>query len=106
MVINHQFLITDSSLPQNEDLNKLGNLTENSIKMLESRKRRRRNPTVAIGEEDTKLSTDTPLNHQDPVPSNNYPDVWDGEIDINSNYTGFLEIIGECLHTMYGIQYY
>ncbi|KAM8708791.1 hypothetical protein ACLKA7_015717 [Drosophila subpalustris] len=84
---------TDPHLPQKEDLNKLGNLTENSIKMLESRKRRRRNPTVAMEREETNLSTDAPLHHQNQVPSNNLPDIWDGEIDINSNYTGFIEII-------------
>lgn len=83
-------------MPQKEDLNKLGNLTENSIKMLESRKRRRRNPTVAMEREETNLSTDAPLHHQNQVPSNSFPDIWDGEIDINSNYTGFIEIIGEC----------
>lgn len=85
--------VTDPALPQKDDLNKLGNLTENSIKMLEGRKRRRRNPTVAVGREDTNLSTNIPLNHQDQAPSHNLPDIWDGEIDINANYTGFIEII-------------
>jgi len=106
LVINQRLLITDPALPQKEDLNKLGNLTENSIKMLESRKRRRRNPTVAMGKEDTNLSTDIPLNHQDQVASNIYPDIWDGEIDINSNYTGFIEIIGKCYDSIYCLQQY
>ncbi|XP_062132000.1 tyrosine-protein phosphatase 69D isoform X1 [Drosophila sulfurigaster albostrigata] len=83
----------DPILPPKEDLIKLGNLTENSIKMLEGRKRRRRNPTVATSNEDTSLGTNIPTIAPEEVAVSNPLEIWDGEIDINSNYTGFIEII-------------
>lgn len=73
-----------------------GNLTEYNSIVLGSKRRRKRNPLVAIGGNETILSTYPQMNHVDHQPSNNNDVIWDGEIDINSNYTGFLEIIGMC----------
>lgn len=69
---------------QKEQLLKDGNLTEQAIQVLGSRMRIRRNPTVGTEKEDTNNSN-----------ANNIGDIYDGEIDINFNYTGFLEIIGK-----------
>ncbi|XP_030571303.1 tyrosine-protein phosphatase 69D [Drosophila novamexicana] len=66
---------------QKEQL-KVGNLTDHALQVLESRMRIRRNPTVGIEKEQTNISN-----------PNNIGDIYDGEIDINANYTGFLEII-------------
>ncbi|EDV97391.1 GH16835, partial [Drosophila grimshawi] len=67
---------------QKEQLLKDANLTEHALKVLGSKMRIRRNPTVAMGREDTNMSN-----------SNNIGTIYDGEIDIDANYTGFLEII-------------
>lgn len=72
-----------------------GNLTEYNSKVLGSKRRRKRNPLLAIGGNETNLSTHPQINHLDHQLSKNNDVIWDGEIDINSNYTGFLEIIGQ-----------
>ncbi|KAH8405403.1 hypothetical protein KR222_011331, partial [Zaprionus bogoriensis] len=82
------------TLSQKEQLTNTGNLTDYNIKVLGSKKRRRRNPLVASGANETNSNTHTQMNHHDVQLLNNNDVIWDGEIDINANYTGFIEIIG------------
>ncbi|XP_030375463.1 tyrosine-protein phosphatase 69D [Scaptodrosophila lebanonensis] len=78
-------------LSQKEQLTKAGNLTEHAFKILENKKRKRRNPKAAISKEgDTNLNL---YNQSFAQESAFLPDIWDGKLDINSNYTGFLEVI-------------
>lgn len=74
------------SQSHHEELNKAGNLSKEASKILGSKKRRR-NSDISI--EDNQMfssKSNETLKH--------FYEVFDGEIDINSNYTGYLEIIG------------
>lgn len=80
-------------LSQKELINNNGNLTEYSSKVLGSKRRKKRNPVVAMESNETNTNQYPQMNHHDyQLPYAN--DIQDGEIDINSNYTGFIEIIG------------
>ncbi|KAH8288061.1 hypothetical protein KR018_011091, partial [Drosophila ironensis] len=72
---------------EKDNLIKGANLTEQALKILENKFRSKRSAVTA--EENQILAGGIPN-----VPIHDTSrDVWDGEIDINSNYTGFLEII-------------
>ncbi|KAH8296358.1 hypothetical protein KR054_005199 [Drosophila jambulina] len=82
---------TDSDLEPAERDNNLikgANLTEHALKILENKLRARRN--AATSEENPVLSSS--INPTVPLLDTSR-DVYDGQIDISSNYTGFLEII-------------
>jgi len=84
-------LDSDSELPilsEKDNLIKGANLTEHALKILESKLRDKRNAVTS--DENPILSA---VNPNVPLHDSSR-DVFDGEIDINSNYTGFLEIIG------------
>ncbi|KQS43863.1 tyrosine-protein phosphatase 69D isoform X1 [Drosophila erecta] len=81
---------SDSELPilaEKDNLIKGANLTEHALKILESKLRDKRNAVTS--DENPILSA---VNPNVPLHDSSR-DVFDGEIDINSNYTGFLEII-------------
>ena len=71
------------SQSRHEELNKAGNLSKEASKILGSRKRRR-NSEISV--EDNHLFVSKA--------NETLFEVFDGEIDMNSNYTGYLEIIG------------
>jgi len=82
----------DSELPHSPEKDNLiqgANLTDHALKILESKLRDKRNAVTS--DENPILSS---VNPNVPVLDTSR-DVFDGEIDINSNYTGFLEIIGK-----------
>lgn len=83
---------------QREQLNRAGNLTQAASKILENKKRRRRNPRLGevVIEETTTTTASTSTTTPAPVVvTAEKEDVFDGELDSNSNYTGFLEVISE-----------
>ncbi|KRF99540.1 uncharacterized protein Dwil_GK25460 [Drosophila willistoni] len=73
---------------QKEQLFKSGNLTEHAFKILENKGRVLRSPTAAVMKSIANLSTQNQYYNRD-----TQVNVWDGEIDITANYTGFLEIV-------------
>ncbi|KAH8334868.1 hypothetical protein KR074_010059 [Drosophila pseudoananassae] len=76
----------DLHLAEKDNLIKGANLTEHALKILENKPRARRS---AVTTDENQI-----LAGKVNVPSHDTSrEVWDGEIDINSNYTGFLEII-------------
>ncbi|XP_055854792.1 tyrosine-protein phosphatase 69D [Episyrphus balteatus] len=83
-------------LTQREQLNRAGNLTQAASKILDNKRRRRRNPKHAVGQNIQNLeeSIETTTAPMPTVTLQQLVDeVFDGEIDMNSNYTGFLEVI-------------
>lgn len=95
-------LITDDTSPlvsQREQLNRAGNLTQAASKILENKKRRRRHPRLGEVEvEDTTTTTaasSSTTTSATVVVTAEKEDVFDGELDSNSNYTGFLEVISK-----------
>ncbi|XP_053954022.1 tyrosine-protein phosphatase 69D [Anastrepha ludens] len=102
---------TPPELSQREQL-KASNLTEAASKILDKkrRRRRRRNPKVIAGI-NSDISFDNLMLSENESNSNAIPsyqlssdDIVDGEIDMNSNYTGFLEVIvrdGDVVLTAY-----
>lgn len=80
------------STEKDSNLIKGANLTEHALKILENKLRAKRN--AATSEESPVPSSS--VNPTVPLLDTSR-DVYDGEIDINSNYTGFLEIIGKLL---------
>ncbi|XP_017137165.1 tyrosine-protein phosphatase 69D [Drosophila miranda] len=78
---------------QKEQLIKAGNLTENAFKILENKKRVRRNTINPKSEQNSNSNfSSNPTQDVLPTPAAVH-EIWDGEIDINANYTGFLEIV-------------
>lgn len=78
-------------------MNRAGNLTQAASKILENKKRKRRHPRlgeIVVDETTTTSTTPTPA---PVVVTAEKEDVFDGELDINSNYTGFLEVISKIL---------
>lgn len=74
-------------MAEKDNLIKGANLTESALKILENKPRAKRS---AVTTDENQI-----LAGKVNVPSHDTSrEVWDGEIDINSNYTGFLEIIG------------
>ena len=65
--------------------------------------RRRRSNNDIVDEESVPESVTVP-----PIAVNESNDslpVHDGQLDMNSNYTGFVEVIGECFFTVCLFQY-
>ncbi|XP_014090961.2 tyrosine-protein phosphatase 69D isoform X2 [Bactrocera oleae] len=100
--VEHTDLIikTPPELSQREQL-KASNLTEAASKILDKkrRRRRRRHPKVVAGV-NSEISFDNLMLGENESSANAVPsyqlssyDIVDGEIDMNSNYTGFLEVI-------------
>ncbi|XP_055376748.1 tyrosine-protein phosphatase 69D [Condylostylus longicornis] len=80
---------------QREELERAGNLTQDASKIL-GNKRRRRHPKLSMSESEPQISVqleDTDLIA--PMINTNQYEIFDGELDASSNYTGFLEIIVE-----------
>lgn len=97
---NNFFIISDDTSPlvsQREQLNRAGNLTQAASKILENKKRRRRHPRLGdvVVDETTTSSTTSTTTSAPVVVTAEKEDVFDGELDGNSNYTGFLEVISE-----------
>lgn len=100
--MNNVYIFSDDTSPlvsQREQLNRAGNLTQAASKILENKKRRRRHPR--LGEsvvEETTISSSTSTTTAAPVVvTAEKEDVFDGELDMNSNYTGFLEVISKSI---------
>uniref|UniRef100_A0A1A9VMX8 protein-tyrosine-phosphatase n=1 Tax=Glossina austeni TaxID=7395 RepID=A0A1A9VMX8_GLOAU len=74
-----------------EQLNKAGNLTEAASKILNSKRRRKRKSQLIFGD-GVELTELGPESKSIGI-SRTSDEIYDGEIDMNSNYTGFLEVI-------------
>lgn len=72
-----------------EHLMKIENMTQSATKILND-KRKRRNPKLFVENNFEELTTIS-----NSFISNEFSDIYDGEIDMTSNYTGFLEVIGK-----------
>lgn len=87
----------DSVIPersQREQLVKAGNLTQAASKIL-GNKRRRRNQQSGASNPNHLFESTTWSPTVDPKPD---LDVFDGPIDISSDYTGFIEIAGKIIY--------
>ncbi|XP_037935932.1 tyrosine-protein phosphatase 69D isoform X2 [Teleopsis dalmanni] len=82
-------------LSQRQQLNKASNLTEAASKILDNKRRRRRNPKIVTGESAQTISSEAeqPTYAHEIVSLKAFEEVLDGPLDMNSNYTGFLEVI-------------
>ncbi|XP_073837740.1 protein tyrosine phosphatase 69D [Musca autumnalis] len=87
---NASSIYSDIDHSHHVELSKAGNLTESATKILGAKKRRRRNSHILIERNDNQQSVNqaTEFSNLESAYA-----IYDGEIDMNSDYTGFLEVI-------------
>ncbi|XP_005189076.1 tyrosine-protein phosphatase 69D isoform X2 [Musca domestica] len=81
---------SDPDHSHHAELSNASNLTESATQILGTRRKRRENSHI-IMERDDKMQSDNQATEYT-IHGNIY-DIYDGEIDMNSDYTGFLEVI-------------